>query len=263
MCESKPWLQQRRSAPDGRWVPSVLLVDDHPMFRAGLKSILAADGKPWHVLESASVGPALDAIADGQHFDLVVYDWHLQTDGGGVRGLLALRQMAPNVPIVVLTADTDEAVAMAARALGAAAFLPKSAEGHELKDVLIGLLDLSSETRPEPADDAGPRAPQPSVRLTLRQLEVLRPMAQGLPNKRIARLLGIADATVRAHVTDILETLHASNRTEAVVKASRCGVIDAAAAVEAPRSRRPLPPDGTGLPWSGPAEGAGALRAVN
>jgi two-component system, NarL family, nitrate/nitrite response regulator NarL len=227
MHASKP-SPQHRSAYDGSWVPSVLLVDDHPMFRAGLLSILTVDGARWRAFESASVGPALDAIAEGQHFDLVVYDWHLHSDGGGgVRGLLAIRQMAPNVPIVVLTADTDEAVAVAARALGAAAFLPKSAEGHQLRNALIGLLDPLGATRPAAAPETALRA-QPPVHLTLRQLEVLKLMAQGLPNKRIALLLGIADATVRAHVTDILETLQASNRTEAVIKASRCGVIDAA-----------------------------------
>ncbi len=208
----------------------VLLLDDHPLFRVGLRSTLIGMGLPVEVHEAASVAGALALLAALPRFDLIVYDWVLNhgnqgnhSGGGGVKGLVALVQTAPDVPIVVVSASEDDAVRLAALALGAADFVPKASDPALIRDRLWHHLQ---HTRPWPADTsaAGPRRTGP-VALTLRQREVLTLMSRGNANKVIAAELRIAETTVRAHVSDILRLLHASNRTEAVVLATRTGLV--------------------------------------
>lgn len=196
---------------------SALVVDDHPLYRAGL--ILALGPLSIRFEEAAGLLGALDALSL-RRFDLVLYDWHLP-DGGGCKGLVAIRQIAPDVPVVVISADADEAIEVAAHAIGASEYLPKSAEAARLREVVARVTGCGLEG--PTAHDARTAAPDALGALTGRQRDVLRLMARGEPNKRIAVALGLAESTVRSHVSDILLTLGARNRTEAVVRAHRAG----------------------------------------
>lgn len=193
----------------------MLLIDDHPIYRGGVVTTLDRPGLTLHAVEVATFGAALRVLGDQRRFDLILYDWHLP-DGGGCKGLVALRQLAPDLPLVVISGLDDDAIDLAARSLGAAAFVAKDASAAKLRGVIYPLLGLASNGEVDP----------PGVRLTSRQREVLRMMARGDPNKRIAERLGIVDTTVRAHVSDILQLLHARNRTEAVFRANSIGLLD-------------------------------------
>lgn len=201
----------------------VLLIDDHPLFRLGLTTTLQQLGAELKVVEAASLPEALECLTAGMRFDLILYDWHLR-GRGGVQGLLAVCQLAQGVAVVVISADEDEAIRIAAQQIGAADFLSKAADPTTIRDVLGQHLRRSAPENHAPVDDA-PRAGLGCVQLSPRQQEVLQRMAQGESNKRIAQRLTIAETTVRAHVSDILRLLNSANRTEAVVKARRLGLI--------------------------------------
>jgi DNA-binding NarL/FixJ family response regulator len=201
----------------------VLMIDDHPLFRSGLRMALLQSRPNLRIDEASTLLAAMDALAEPSAYDLILYDWHLP-DGGGCKGLTAICQLVPGVPVVVISADEDDAVRLAAMAIGALACLSKGIDARHLREALDRF--LASTSLPfDPVNQFAIR-PIPRAALTPRQQDVLELMARGDPNKRIARQLGIAEATVRAHVSDILRHVCARNRTEAVVVASREGLLD-------------------------------------
>jgi DNA-binding NarL/FixJ family response regulator len=202
----------------------ILLVEDHPTFRIGLRWVLESLPGCAAPVEAASQAQAMERLGGAERFHLVIYDWRLP-DGGGVRGLLATMQLAPDVPVLVISSDADEAIGLAARQLGAAGCLCKSAAPETIRRCVAGLLDLAEAAGPaEPAAHA-PVRPVPAT-LTSRQAEVLRHLAAGASNKEISRRLGISSLTVRTHVARIMAALNAHNRTQAVVAAAGLGLVD-------------------------------------
>lgn len=198
----------------------VLLIDDHPLFRLGLRSALGGSMQRLTVHEAATLPAALQLLAAGLRLDLIVYDWRLDAAGaGGVKGLLALLQTVPGVPVIVVSALEDEAVRVAALALGADSFVSKGADAAEVCQAIVELL-----LQPRAQHRGGGRSLPPCT-LTPRQQQVLGLMAKGLANKLIADRLQIAETTVRAHVSEILHLMHTRNRTEAVVLAYRTGMV--------------------------------------
>lgn len=218
---------------------SVLVVDDHALVRCGLRVLLARLGVEVFVCEAATVAQAIEALAV-RRYDLVVYDWHLPhagsgSPGGGVRGLVAVCESQPGVPVLVISADDDEAVRYAALQLGASDYCSKSIDPRELIRKVSMLLQPGSAAKcaaaavPAGVAAAPHRQPQtgaPRRGLTARQREVLALLSRGEANKRIASVLGLAEPTVRAHVSGLLKALRAKNRTEAVVKARAEGLSD-------------------------------------
>jgi two-component system, NarL family, nitrate/nitrite response regulator NarL len=192
----------------------VLLIDDHPAFRAGFGLILQQLPGGVRLHEAATLRQGLALLDGALHPDLVVYDWHLP-DGGGLPGLMALLQWKPPPPVVVISGSDEGALALTAVNVGARDFIPKTAEAAEIVARLARALHLAGEA----ARAAG------APRLTVRQGEVLRLLAEGHPNKEIAALLGIAEPTVRDHVSELLAALGARNRTEAVALATRYGLL--------------------------------------
>lgn len=210
---------------------AVLVIEDHPLVRAGVRALLQSVDLEIDVDEAANVEEAIERLST-RRYDLTLYDWHLPgrngDAGGGMRGLIALRETAADMPIVVVSADSDEAVRFTALQLGASAYLSKSAGEEQIAQTVVELLSATASaarplSTPRPAGSAAARATQ-ALDLTTRQREVLRLMSHGESNKGIARCLGIAEPTVRAHVTGLLKALKAKNRTEAVIKAARAGL---------------------------------------
>lgn len=216
----------------------ILLIDDHTLFREALRHVLKQLDAGVLVHEAANISEAAHWIANLRNLDLVLLDIELP----GVDGLTALpnlRGLAPTVPIVVLSGSETSQHVRAALDKGAAGYIPKSCSGHEMLSALqtvlqgdiympprlLGNLDTTElgEARPEP----GNGCPAP---LTVRQIEVLELMAQGLPNKSIARRLNLAEGTVKLHVAAILRALNARNRTQAVTEAARLGYTASTAA---------------------------------
>ncbi len=201
----------------------IIIVDDHPLFRAALRQTLVG-GDPSIVIEEAGdlagVSAALDADRD---CDLVLLDLNMP----GVRGfsgLLLLRAQYPDVPVMIISAVADAAVIRRAFELGAAGYLHKSVGTHEIRRAIETVL-AGEVFVPEGIDlgieDANSALMQRLGTLTPQQVRVLMMLSDGLMNKQIAYELSISEATVKAHVSAILQKLDVDSRTQAVIAASK------------------------------------------
>jgi DNA-binding NarL/FixJ family response regulator len=197
-----------------------LLVDDHPLFGMGFAHALAQTGANVAVEVALTVEDGLALCERLGDVDIVLIDYRL-ADGDGIDGLRRFGARFPLVSRVLISGDEDPVLAQRARAAGASGFFGKSMPIDALH---AGLLAIE---RGELVFDIAPRKPGASAGPwpTARQLEVLALIAQGQPNKRIAHELGIAERTVKLHVTALLDTLGASNRTHLLVVARDKGLL--------------------------------------
>ncbi|MDB5818843.1 MAG: hypothetical protein JWQ11_2483 [Rhizobacter sp.] len=211
--------------------PRLLLVDDHLPFMLGLKNLLREIAPYWSVDLAETADEAVRA-ASAIRYDVVLLDWHL--DGGDAADCLArLRLIGGDTRFVVLSGETRPAVVRQAISGGAVGFIAKK---HGAESMLAALDAVMSGgtwlpehalegALEEPAEDIGDAkgdSGQPVAdlsgrlqRLTDRQRDVYRAAARGLPNKMIARELGIAESTVKTHLTVIYTVLGVRNRTQA------------------------------------------------
>jgi len=193
----------------------LLLVDDHSLFRAGLRLLLGSLADAPTVREAADLLHALELAQLAPQPELCLLDLGLARSQG-CESLRILRQEVPRMPVVVVSAADDTATIHRCMELGAMSFIPKSASPDiligALKEVLQGRVWLPAHVL---AVTARGEVPPP---MTPRQCAVLGGLQRGLPNKLIAREMGISEATVKEHVSDILRTLGARNRVEAVLK---------------------------------------------
>lgn len=202
----------------------VLLIDDHPLCRIGLRETLLGMRAGIVVHEAGTVFEALKILASQSGFDLIVYDWRLANGGGGRKGLLAIAQSAPSTPLLVLSGVENDDARQAAEGSGAADFMLKTGEPRALCDRIQSLLRRGESALHRPSD-GGSALAVAAPALTPRQQQVLKGMAQGSENKVIADDLEIAETTVRGHVSDILRLMKVRNHTRAVVLAARWGLV--------------------------------------
>lgn len=201
----------------------ILLVDDHNLFRAGLRHVLHQLGERIEVVEAENCGQALKAIEHQCDFTLALLDLHMPGDDGFV-ALAAISRESPTLPIVVLSASESHADMRRALDGGAMGFIPKSTAVpimlNALRLVLAGgiyippdLLRTRDEGRVESSQSLG--------ELTARQLDVLNLVLEGKTNKAIANELKLSEATVKAHITAVFKTLRVTNRTQAALAVER------------------------------------------
>lgn len=198
----------------------VLVVDDHPLIREALRNVLAELDVKCELLESADSAGALGIAASHADIDLVLLDLNLP-DSEGFTTLEELRRRRPATAVVVCSAQHDHQVVARAIALGAVGYIPKSTSHEVMVSALRLVCSGGMYLPPEVLASAGPGRAE--SQLTARESQVLALMLEGKSNKRISRQLGMAEATVKNHVTAILKALGASNRTEAVIAAGRLG----------------------------------------
>lgn len=208
----------------------VLVVDDHALIREALRGVLRDVAADALVEEARDGREALTAAAQDPPPDMVLLDITLP-DRDGLDVLAQLRDRWPTVAVVMLSAHQEKATITKALSLGAVGFVPKSAS----RDVMLGafrLIMAGGVYVPPEILAVTPVNPSPArghfcaaqLGLTERQLEVLLLMMKGRSNKAICRALGLAEPTVKNHVTAILKALNASNRTEAVIAAGALGI---------------------------------------
>ena len=209
----------------------ILMVDDHVMFLQGMRNLLGVLAPEHQVDTAADFATALQ-LAQLEPYDLLLLDWHL-ADRDGSDSLTRLREAGCTARIVVLSGDHHRALVERSVELGAAGFIPKTYSSEMMLSALTQVLDgrlflpaddgraAASAHATSSADDA---AHKRLAGLTARQIEVYRAAARGLPNKLIARELGIAEATVKTHLTAVYAELGVRNRTEAAYQASRDGI---------------------------------------
>ena len=206
----------------------VLMLDDHVMFLQGLKNLLAVLAPELQVDTSTRLAEALQLV-QLTAYDLVLLDWHL-AEHQGAQSLEQLREAGCAARIVVLSGETASALIRRSVELGAAGFIPKTYSSEmmiaALQQVLAGRIFLPAQGLNDGAA-AAPESIETDPRfaaLTARQIEVYLDAARGLPNKLIARRLGIAESTVKTHLTAVFARLGVRNRTEAAYQASREGL---------------------------------------
>lgn len=192
----------------------VLLIDDHPLYRQALASHLGVLAEQVHVVEASSCAQALAMLPPEQDVDLILLDIFL-ADENGLDQMLQLRQRCPAAPIVVISASESAAKVCEAITRGAAGYVPKSANAEIIRAALQIVMNGGTYVPAFALTQTVSAAMSCNEMLTARQLEILASVVKGHSNKRIANELGVAAATVRAHVTQILKALHVSNRTEA------------------------------------------------
>ncbi|HEY2622408.1 MAG TPA: response regulator transcription factor [Dyella sp.] len=206
----------------------ILVVDDHALFRAGLRLLLQSIQHNAEVLEASTLAEAI-ALAT-RHPDLSVCLLDLNLEGEyGLDGLSRLKQIAPDVAAVVVSAAHDPVTIHACLDVGAMSFVPKSmppaALALAMKEVLAGNVYLP----PDVLAHSGPSGTAAPV-LTRRQHDVLRALGRGLPTKSIARELALSEHTVKEYISALFCALKVNNRTEAVVTATALGLWSARSA---------------------------------
>ena len=217
----------------------ILLVDDHTLFREALLHVLRQFDNTAMVIEAATAKEAIRLAAHYHDLDLILLDLSLP----GLNGLSALpelHELRPTAPLVILSASEDSADIQQALNAGAMGYIPKSSSSHEmitaLRLVLAGEIYVppamlaaleALESASSPVDTASSLEERDIDGLTPRQVEVLRLMAQGLSNKGICKRLNVAEGTVKLHVTAVMRALNTCNRTQAVIEATRRGLIPA------------------------------------
>lgn len=200
----------------------LLLVDDHPLYREGVIAVLESrlPGVRVHCAADASGG--LDLLSAHPEIEAVLLDWHLP-DADGFSALARYAQAFPQVARLLISGqDVDAQLPRRALAAGAAAFIPKTLSAAQMIEAIRCVLDGGIYLPEISANAAAPG--QGLEALSLRQHEVLHLMLRGQPNKQIARELGIAERTVKAHLTRVFEALGVATRTQAVIAAQRLGL---------------------------------------
>ena len=201
----------------------IIIVDDHPLFRAALRQTLTGADGTVRVEEAgdlAALGAALEADRD---CDLVLLDLNMP-GAHGFSGLLLLRAQYPEVPVMIISAVEDVKVMRRTFELGAAGYLPKSVGPAEIRAAIDTVL-RGEVFVPDGVNLGGDDDQTDFIRrlatLTPQQIRVLMMLSDGLMNKQIAYELSISEATVKAHVSSILQKLNVDSRTQAVIAASR------------------------------------------
>ncbi len=205
----------------------ILLADDHPLFREGVKHVLMLLGGDVNIVDAHDYPSLFAEAAAHPDLDLVLADLYMPGMGGH-EGIAEFRNQFPDTPLVIMTASESRADARRALASGALGYVLKSSPSQVMLDALIRVLDggiyipplFEGDEQPVETASLMPLSSQ-GIRLTHRQLEVLKLLLQGSPNKIIARELNLSEGTVKVHVAAIFKALGVTNRTEAAVAARR------------------------------------------
>ncbi|RDK10435.1 response regulator transcription factor [Cupriavidus lacunae] len=204
----------------------LLLIDDHTLFRTGLRLVLADSPSVAQIIEAGSV---MHAVQDhgGAAVDILLLD--IQMPGlNGIEGVKVLRRHFPAARILIVSGTSGLEIIPAQVRREIAGFLPKSADAREIEEAIACCLAGGTHFSGETDAGAPPPAPYAASTLTPRQLEVLHQLTLGRSNKVIAYHMGLSENTVRVHVAAILGHLGVVSRLEAILEAQRRGLVQAA-----------------------------------
>jgi DNA-binding NarL/FixJ family response regulator len=221
--------QHRRSERLNAATPYRLVIaDDHPLFRGALREAVSGLFAEADIAEAGSFDEVVGLIDRDGVVDLVLLDLAMP----GVRsfsGLMFLRAQYPSVPVVVVSASDDPAVIRRCMDFGASGFIPKTLAVDSMRAAIARVLEGGVWTPPDVdldrgADEEIAKLMARLATLTPQQVRVLMMLSEGLLNKQIAYALGVSEATVKAHVSAILQKLGVESRTQAVIAASKIEV---------------------------------------
>jgi DNA-binding NarL/FixJ family response regulator len=204
-----------------------VVADDHPLFRGALKQALAGMAEDCEFLEAGDFDSVKALIAANVDADLVLLDLTMP-GASGLSGLVALRGLDASLPTIVVSAHDDPETIRRSLELGASGFISKSASTEEIRNAVSAVLaggvhtpagiDLGTEGDPEISDLI-----RRLQTLTPQQSRVLGMIGEGMLNKQIAYELNVSEATIKAHVSAVLQKLGVDSRTQAVIRLQRIG----------------------------------------
>ena len=209
----------------------ILIADDHPLFREAISNVIASGFEGSEIIETDDLDSALKVAQENDDLDLILLDLNMP-GMHGLNGLITLRNEAPTIPVVIVSAEEEKQVVLQAITYGAVGFITKSSPRAQMTEAIQQILNgnvylpsdiirsgKESASRRRRNDD-NPISPELLNSLTRRQLLVLERMSKGESNKQIAYNLNIAETTVKAHVSAILRKLSVHNRVQAILSAS-------------------------------------------
>jgi DNA-binding NarL/FixJ family response regulator len=203
----------------------LVIADDHPLFRDALRQAVASVISSVKIGEAGSFEDLTSLLEQDAEVDLILLD--LTMPGiSGFSGLIYLRAQYPAIPVVIVSASDDVATIRRSLDFGASGFIPKRVGVETLRDAIIKVMDgdiwIPPDTDLSAASDPDmTRLRDRLVTLTPQQVRVLMMLSEGLLNKQIAYELGVSEATIKAHVSAILQKLGVESRTQAVIAAAR------------------------------------------
>ena len=203
----------------------LLIADDHPLYRGALREAVTGLFERIDIAEAGTFNEVTELLERGSEVDLVLLDLTMP----GVRsfsGLMYLRAQYPSVPVIVVSANDDPAAIRRCMEFGASGFIPKTIGVEVMRDAISCILSGGVWTPPDVDLSAGSDAETAALMtrmttLTPQQVRVLMMLSEGLLNKQIAYQLGVSEATVKAHVSAILQKLGVESRTQAVIAAAK------------------------------------------
>jgi DNA-binding NarL/FixJ family response regulator len=207
----------------------MLLADDHPLFREGVKPVLHKLDPHLDIIEAIDYPSAFAAMHQAGEVDLALIDLYMP-GMSGVDGVIRFRAAFPGIPLVVLSASEQAEDIHRLLAAGALGYVTKSSPSEVMLGALRLVLAGGVYIPPSLLDHHGggeidPSRPGP---LTARQMEVLRELAKGQSNKQIAKALEVTEGTIKIHLAAIFRILKVNNRTEAVLIAQKMGLNESA-----------------------------------
>jgi DNA-binding NarL/FixJ family response regulator len=202
-----------------------VIADDHPLFRGALREAVTGLFQDVEIGEAGSFEDVARLLESGGEVDLILLDLNMP----GVRGfsgLMYLRAQYPSVPIVVVSANDDPTVIRRCMDLGTSGFIPKTLGIEEMRAAIKRVLEGGVWTPADVDLNAGADTETANLMarlasLTPQQVRVLMMLSEGLLNKQIAYELSVSEATVKAHVSAILQKLGVESRTQAVITAAK------------------------------------------
>jgi DNA-binding NarL/FixJ family response regulator len=202
----------------------LVIADDHPLFRGALREAVTGLFDPDAIAEAGSFDDISQLLDRNNDIDLVLLD--LAMPGiRGFSGLMYMRAQFPGVPVVIVSGLDDPAVIRRCMDFGASGFIPKTlgakAIRHAIEQVLEGGIWTPPDLDLSKSDDQSAAMLAKLASLTPQQVRVLMMLSEGLLNKQIAYELNVSEATVKAHVSAILQKLGVESRTQAVIAASK------------------------------------------
>ena len=200
-----------------------IIADDHPLFRGALRQTLETQFRDAVIEEAGTLETVTDSLERSGDVDLVLLD--LTMPGmRGFSGLMYLRAQYSGVPVVVVSANEDPQAIRRCMEFGASGFIPKSHGIEVIRNAISAVMEGNVWTPPDVdlgSDDGAADLVQRLATLTPQQVRVLMMLSEGLLNKQIAYELSVSEATVKAHVSAILQKLNVESRTQAVIAASK------------------------------------------
>ena len=203
----------------------LVIADDHPLFRGALRAAVSGQFADADIAEAGTFDDVVAQLDRGGEVDLVLLD--LTMPGvRGFSGLMFLRAQYPSVPVVIVSANDDPAVIRRCMDFGASGFIPKTLGVDTMRAAVARVLEGGVWTPPDVDLSGKPDAATADLigrlaSLTPQQVRVLMMLSEGLLNKQIAYGLGVSEATVKAHVSAILQKLGVESRTQAVIAAAK------------------------------------------